>query len=676
MKYYLLLFLSAVFILPGLTHAASLSLSPSAGAFAVGSTLEVSLFLDTEGESVNALEASLIFPPDKLQLVSPTTGQSIIGIWTAQPRFNNQTGRIDLQGGIPEGINLSRGLVTTLTFRVRSVGDAILKFLDNSKVLKNDGLGTDVLRQSSSAVYRLALPPPAGPIVASETHVDQSTWYSNPTVILRWANEGLGVGGYSYVLNNDPTGIPDDVSEGSKNSVVYRNTADGISYFHIKALREGAWGGTTHFAVKIDTTPPVSFPLEFVPGNRTVRRQPIVEFYTTDYLSGLDHYELKLIPLSVPNPDPSGGQPFFIEVPSPYILSPLELGKYDVIVRAYDVAGNFRDVSEGLTITSAIFSFIGDEGLEIKNAFVIPWFWFWIIFAFIFACLIYMGYRVLHWRHDLHFHESNRKLPRHIEDKIREFNKYRKKYGGRALLLLLIIGLSLISSGSAQAQQVSVSPPYVSSISEDISNDEIFYIGGKTDVANEDVTVYLQNLQTGETFSQAVKSDKRGDWFYRHNNFLVTGNYLIWTQAKLGEEVSPPSPQIQMTVSPTAIQFGSSRLSYETIYLVLIFILLLGIIGLVTFISYHYYHGRKKHAKFLHEVKEAEEAVRRGFAVLRRDIESELALVKRAKLNKELSAEEKIKEDQLLSDLDSVQRFIGKEIFDIENLDHNNERHE
>ncbi|MEK7498935.1 MAG: hypothetical protein AAB611_03715, partial [Patescibacteria group bacterium] len=66
----------------------------------------------------------------------------------------------------------------------------------------------------------------------------------------------------------------------------------------------------------------------------------MVEFATTDIHSGIDHYELKIIPLtlSAKGDDPLE-QPLFVESESPYGISPLELGKYDVIVRAYDKAG-------------------------------------------------------------------------------------------------------------------------------------------------------------------------------------------------------------------------------------------------------------------------------------------------------------------------------------------------
>ncbi len=162
-----------------------------------------------------------------------------------------------------------------------------------------------------------------------------------------------------------------------------------------------------------------------------------------------------------------------------------------------------------------------------------------------------------------------------------------------------------------------------------------------------------------------MQADENGDWFYRHNTFLSPGEYLLWVQSKEGDQFSPPSSQKRMQVSQAAIVFGSNRLSYEAIYLFLVIVLLLAIFGLSIFIVFHMYNGRKKFQKFQKEVSEAEESVRRGFAVLRRDIEAELTTVRNSNLEKQLTFEEKQREAELLNDLNFVQKRIGKEIWEI-----------
>ncbi len=659
---FFVVFLFIFFYFPAVGQAAKLSLDPALGNFSIGSTFDVSILLDTEGESVNAMEVDLSFPPDMLQIVSPSTGQSIIGIWTATPKFDNVNGSLKLQGGIPGGITAKNALVSKITFRVKSVGEAIVKFQDGSKVLLNDGLGTDALDQTFNAVYKFKLPPPAGPIVTSETNPDQSTWYKNRTVSLRFESLA-GADGYSYILSDEPTTTPDNISEGAKNSISYGNLSDGVHYFHIKSLRGGIWGGVTHFSFKIDATPPALFKIDIAPSARTASHQPIIQFPTTDALSGVDHSDLKIISLSLgPTSDESGG--LFVEAVSPYVPSALSLGNYDVIVRVYDKAGNFREVTRHLSITSPFFSFIGSTGIEFRT-WSLSWTWISIIFLLALLGLVYGAYRVRLWRHFLHGVQKDGELPDNIAAQLAELKRYREKYGVKVILAILLATSMFYSRGAIDAQTREIAPPLITSISKNISNEEIFYIGGKTDFSNEPVIIFLQNLQTGETFSQNIESDNKGDWFYRHTTFLSPGNYLLWAQGKIGEELSPPGPQVRMTVNRTAVQFGGGRLSYETIYLFIIILMSLCIFGMVLYILFHFYHGKKKHKQLQIDIKEAEESIIRGFAVLKRDIEAELAFINKIRFSAALSADKKMKEAQLLEDLDTVQKRLGKEIWEI-----------
>src|SRR3989338_6710130 len=674
-RYIFLLILFFFLFLPKISLATSLSVSPVSGTFSVGSTFNVSVLLDTEGKSINALTVFLTFPPDKLQVVSPSVGRSIIDVWTVPPKFNNAKGTIEFAGGIPKGIIASNGVLTNITFRVKSVGDAIIKFLDKSAVFLNDGLATSDLSKVGNGVYQFRLPPPAGPIVVSNTHPDQDTWYPNPDASLQFGSDSPGVGGYSYILSNEPIALPDNISEGTKQSVTYTNLSEGIHYFHIRSLRDGVWGGTTHFAIKVDTVPPAEFPIEILPEARTTNPKPFIQFQTTDASSGLDHYDIRFEPLSLEAVETYYKDvSFFIETESPFVPAALALGSYDVIVRAYDKANNYQEITERLVITTPIFSIISEKGIQIKNWVTIPWLWVAIIGLLLLLALLYTAYRVWQWHNGIHKNQETKQLPEHVRNQLEELKKYKEKYGIKVAILFLVFlsAWSLLflhpvsAASSAEAATLELAPPLINIFSKNISNKEIFYVGGKTDTINETVVLYLQNLLSGETFSENIESDKNGDWFYRHDTFLSPGEYLLWAQSKEGEEFSPPSPQVTMVVRQTAIQFGSNRLSYETIYLFATILLLLALIGLSIFIFFHFYHGRKKYIKFQREIKEAEESVRRGFAVLRRDIESELALVRKGTMSEELSLEEKHKEAELLNDLNFVQKRIGKEIWEIQ----------
>ncbi len=658
-------FLSSLLFFPGRILASTLSVQPVTGTFTVGSVFDVSVLLDTKGKSVNVVKLSLSFPPDKLQITSPSTGKSIIDTWTASPKFDNATGRVELEGGIKGGINASEGLITTLSFRVKSVGETIIKFLDGSRVLLNDGNGTDDLTQTQNGIFELTLPPPAGPIVVSETHPSQFIWYSNKTLVLRWENEDTGVQGYSYMLSDDPTAVPDDISEGTKTSVAYGNLSDGVHYFHIKSLRDGKWGGITHFSAKIDSSPPANFPIYVSPSARTSSKQPIIQFITTDALSGIDHYEIKVIPLTPGADQKSETSQFFIETGTSYIPPGLDLGNYDILVRAYDKANNFIEVTQHLSITTPIFEFVGEKGLIVGNFATIPWKYLYAIMAVILGVLIFVAYKVRRWRKGLHESQEAKVLPRHVQEQLEELKAYRMKYGMKALSILFFILISSLSFHAHAEGSISLPPPIVSDYSPNISNEEIFYMSGTTDQPETDIVIYLQNLRTGETQTEDITSDKEGTWFYHHPTALSTGDYILWTQSKRGDELSPPGPQFKMAVKRTALSFGFSRFSYESLYLLTSILLLFGIIGLVLYILFHSHHGRKKYMEVQDSIREAEESVRRGFAVLKRDIEAELEVIHKAKLSGMLSDEQKEKEVHLLKDLDAIEKRIGKEIWDI-----------
>lgn len=653
----------------GEARAATLSIQPSSGTFQVGSTFDVSLYLDTQGQTVNAVEAFVRFDPDKLQIVSSIADLSIIDLWVDQPKYNNRDGTIELRGGIPKGVNTTDGLITKLRFRVKGIGTAVVKFTDESRVLLHDGKGTDALYETRNTVYQLVLPPPAGPFVVSPTHPDESKWYPADDAALSWANEET-VEGYSYVLNEEPVDIPDDTSEGLTNGITYRDLSDGQHYFHLKAIRNGAWGGVTHFAIQVDTTPPAEFPPEVFPSEKTTEHRPTIVFQTTDNLAGVDHYELKIVSLRK-SVDEEESQPFFFEAESPYVVSPLELGTYDIIVRSYDKAGNFRDVSKRFSIVNPLFQLVGEKGLEIRGIGTVSWVVLWIILGGNIFAALFIGwlfrkkYRLLDRQH------AAKGLPFTIKSQLDELKEYQKKYG--KLAILLIAGsLLLLGAGAktALAQTPEFSPPIVSTLSRAIANDEIFYVGGVTELPNTEVVIFLQNKESGALTSQQIASNSRGEWFYRHNTFLVPGEYLLWTQSKRGEEVSAPSPQMQFSVRKTALDFGATKISYEVISLAVSILLLAMALGAGLYMFLHIRRVRRKHKEFQKEIREAEESIRRGFAVLKRDIQRQLALVRKAKLREELSKEQRQEEEQLLKDLAWAESYIGKEVWDVAETEH------
>ena len=395
-------------------EGASLNLSPNSGTFYVGSTFDVSVFVNTGGNNINAVQVDLKFDPKKIQVASPTAGRSFISVWISQPTFSNTEGKMSFKGGIPSpGMNTSSGLVSTVTFRAIAPGETNITFLPTSRVLLDDGKGTNVLTSTGRGVYTLTIPPPEGPEVFSPTHPDQNKWYKNNNPTFSWVKEE-GVNDFSYNLDHDPQGVPDNNPEGDVASVSYSDLEDGIWYFHVKAKKNQIWGGTSHYLVQIDYTPPASFTPEVSPSDKTIVSQPIVSFITTDALSGFDHFEIKTINVTPGREEKETA--FFIEVNSPYKLSTLIVGKYLIVVRSFDKAGNWRDESVQLEIFPSGFS-ITKEGVFLFGIFLL----WWVIALIILLIIIFIiGILIYHWKKQKKIQEEIKQRLKEREEKLRE----------------------------------------------------------------------------------------------------------------------------------------------------------------------------------------------------------------------------------------------------------------
>ena len=404
-RIHLVIIIGVFFCIPFFAAAkgSSLYLSPSSGSFFLGSTFDVSIILNTGDQTINTIEAELKFPPDKLQVANPALGKSIVQIWATNPTFSNREGRVYFVGGIPSpGIKISEGIVITMTFRVVGLGSSTIEFRERTKVYANDGSGTNILDQATPGSYTFSSMPPAGPQVFSPTHPDQVKWYNNPSPTISWVRES-DVDDFSYVLDENPNGFPDTVGEGSGASISYEKLEDGIWYFHIRAKKGGVWGGVSHFVLNIDQKPPASFPLAVNPSHRTTTKNPILRFFTTDSLSGLSHYSAKIISLQSNNREQT---PFFFEIESPYQLTELVLGRYRIIVRAYDNASNNQDAEATLDILSSRLQLVSREGIDLIFVFL-PWgrFFLFLLGLLLFILIIIA---ILWWLHHPHITKSIR----------------------------------------------------------------------------------------------------------------------------------------------------------------------------------------------------------------------------------------------------------------------------
>lgn len=337
--------LFAIYFIFGLPKASAenldvaISISPRTGSFVEGSTFEVPILIDTKGKSINGIEIRINFDKERLSIVNPSSGTSIIGIWVETPGYDNTLGTLSYVGIVPNGVTTQSGLIGTISFKAKKTGSAMISIDSSSKILLNDGLGTEADIDFGSAEYNVLPKSPEGVRIFSETHPVQSDWYNNNSPIISWIKDS-NVSGFSFILDNKPNTIPDNTIDSTETTKIFVTLNDGLYYFHIKANKNGMWGSTGHFLMRIDTASPAEFKPET---NYLVTEESkdrtLLSFFTTDNLSGMDHYEVGVIDRNQPLTE----FPVFVEAQSPFQVPVYNGSNLEVIVRAIDKAGNVRD---------------------------------------------------------------------------------------------------------------------------------------------------------------------------------------------------------------------------------------------------------------------------------------------------------------------------------------------
>lgn len=353
----ILVFFSFIFVIFGVSSAAaqtaSLYFSPSSGTHNIGSTFSVSVYVSSVDQAMNAASGVISFPKDKLEVVSLSKTSSIFNLWVLEPAFSNTFGTINFEGVVLNpGFTGSSGKIITVTFKVKAGGNAALNFSSGS-VLANDGQGTNILASLGKASFVLggAAPAPETPAapaktgspetpqLSSLTHPDPNKWYNNTEAKFIWPVQA-GINAVRLLYDKFFSSAPKIVYEPAISEKELKNLEDGVYYFHAQFRNGQGWGGAAHFRFQVDTEPPLPFKIRFVDDKETDNPRPAALFETTDSLSGVAYYRVKI----------SDGE--FIELSEekvkgrPYILPLQEPGKRTLLVQAYDKAGNFTTASE------------------------------------------------------------------------------------------------------------------------------------------------------------------------------------------------------------------------------------------------------------------------------------------------------------------------------------------
>ena len=179
---------------------------------------------------------------------------------------------------------------------------------------------------------------------------DSTKWYNQVSnFLVKWKLPS-DISGISVIVNKNSKADPPAKSEGLYDAKAMDSLSDGLWYVHAKLKNNIGWSPTAHYKISIDTVPPLPFTIEAVDGLSTDNPTPALKFKTSDGLSGIANYIVKV----------DNGEE--LTTTSTIIILPLQTpGKKTVIVKAIDNAGNIRESSldmEILPIAGPVFSSI------------------------------------------------------------------------------------------------------------------------------------------------------------------------------------------------------------------------------------------------------------------------------------------------------------------------------
>lgn len=111
---------------------------------------------------INAVGATITFPPEIIEIVSISKAHSFLDLWTEDTVIREDKGEVRFSGGtIRPGGMVGTGTVLTLTVRAKKTGDAQIAFKDVN-VYSSDGTGTEIESQIRPIVYSIPSPVPQG----------------------------------------------------------------------------------------------------------------------------------------------------------------------------------------------------------------------------------------------------------------------------------------------------------------------------------------------------------------------------------------------------------------------------------------------------------------------------------------------------------------------------------
>ena len=154
-KYSKIIFLLVIglsIFLPASTFAAEIFFRAEKNSFTQNDEFLLQAFIDTKGESVNAIEGDIVFPPKALTVKEIRRGNSVVNFWIKEPVLDD--GKITFSGITPGGLSGKNEFLFSIVFRAVGAG-GINVGASELHILRNDGNGT--LTKATVLPFRISI---------------------------------------------------------------------------------------------------------------------------------------------------------------------------------------------------------------------------------------------------------------------------------------------------------------------------------------------------------------------------------------------------------------------------------------------------------------------------------------------------------------------------------------
>jgi len=297
----------------------------------------IKLKLFSGGEAINVVGVEIDYDPQIAKVLEINTAESLCRQdLFIERNIDNENGKVEIACMLPSpGFIESSGVIAELILQPLKSGKFILHFEEETKVLANDGLGTNVLRLAVDGSYDIINYNEeeefVAPRVFSYTHPNSERWYQKRGIRFSW-NWLEETSGYRYAFNEIPDYIPEKENFTQDNFLKINVNKDGIYYFHIMEEKENSINSVSHYKVMIDSAPPFLRTIKVSNTNINIGEIVRFAFSGKDELSGIQ--EVSYIKLN---------DGIFLPV-KPLVYIPfLQRGEHMVTIRIFDKAGNFDD---------------------------------------------------------------------------------------------------------------------------------------------------------------------------------------------------------------------------------------------------------------------------------------------------------------------------------------------